>query len=253
MPVTKILLVISFLLLYHFYSSSGLNNRSVEIIIVFAVLFQALYGLMQITGIIGIAYCLARIDTGKKYYVNCGVLYKTVITSVIVLCSMGIIKDIVFEYRWGRLAQKSIFGSNDKLLKNYESLNEKWNGNTFFLYNYGALLHDAQIYPYSNVIMGKCRNYYNDYNVQMILAENHSHLGETYNAEKYFITAHNMIPNKFLPLYKMMMLYDVAGESDKALATAKIIIGKEVKIPSIAIYEMIYNARIIVDKYSSKD
>ena len=48
-------------------------------------------------------------------------------------------------------------------------------------------------------------------------------------------TAANMCPVRFMPLYELVKLYDAIDRKDDTLALVKIIIDKEVKIPSYTI------------------
>ncbi|MBO9203841.1 O-antigen ligase family protein [Niastella sp. MAH-29] len=63
-------------------------------------------------------------------------------------------------------------------------------------------------------------------------------LGNYINAEKSYVNAMYMIPNRFYPFYLLMTLYNETGQKIKALEMAKAIESKKVKIPSKAIREI---------------
>ena len=63
-------------------------------------------------------------------------------------------------------------------------------------------------------------------------------LGNYSDAERSYLNAMYMIPNRFYPLYLLMTLYNETGQKTKALKTAQDIKNKKIKIPSKAIYEI---------------
>jgi predicted Zn-dependent protease len=55
------------------------------------------------------------------------------------------------------------------------------------------------------------------------------------NAKKQYQLAANTVPHKFFPLYLLAKLYNEAGQTGKAIAMAKELLSKKVKVPSKAI------------------
>ena len=86
----------------------------------------------------------------------------------------------------------------------------------------------------------------NDYDIQMLKADNYKNMNDYHLAEKCYLLASQMCPNRFIPLYELVNIYDSTGRSDKALKLAKIIVNKPVKIPSgvIAAIKMKMEERI---------
>lgn len=95
--------------------------------------------------------------------------------------------------------------------------------------------------------MIKCTEFLNDYDVQMILADNYMKLERWAQAENYYIIAHNMTHNKFIPLYRLMLLYEYTKEEDKLLEIANVIIRKTVKVPSVTVSQINSKAQNIID------
>ena len=96
--------------------------------------------------------------------------------------------------------------------------------------------------------MNRCKDYLNDYDVQIIMGNNNFHLNQWDTAEYHYLIAHNMIPNRFLPLSYLMDLYIKKGDYNKARDIAKEIIIKDIKIPSTIIYNIINKAKQILSK-----
>lgn len=100
-------------------------------------------------------------------------------------------QDIQFEKRWGQVVQISRFGNYNKLLDEYKALYSEWNGNPMFLYNYGVILNKSEHYNESNTILFECTKYFNDYEVQMLIADNYSKL-ENGTMQKHSIILHTI-------------------------------------------------------------
>ena len=142
------------------------------------------------------------------------------------LCLMA--KDMRFEYRWGRLSRNTITPDADA----YRGLSAQWNGNPAFLYNYGSALFHAGRYAESLPVLLRCRRYLDDYDVRMLLGACYENLEKPSEAEKHYRQASLMCPNRFMPLYKLVGVYDSIGRPDKALELAREIVGKPEKVPS---------------------
>lgn len=158
---------------------------------------------------------------------------KLFIISISVISFYFVFKDINFEYKWNKLAKRSISGNNEtELLMEYQNLYNKWNGNPLFLYNYGAELNYREKYNESTFVLKQCEKFYNDYDIQIIIADNYLNTQFLDEARKHYMVASNMIPNRFIPLYQLMNVYKKQEETKKMLIIAHKILKKGVKIPS---------------------
>ena len=104
-----------------------------------------------------------------------------------------------------------------------------------FLYNYGAVLHKMRFWQQSIIELNRCAQKLDDSYVQLILADNYKQLKQYDHAERCLLQASHMCPNRFLPLYYLVNLYQEIGRSDEAIALAQRIVEKPVKIPSYTI------------------
>lgn len=198
--------------------------------------------------VIIIAYCVANIKSKDFCAIKTNAISKTAGVIMIGTVTLFLAKDMQFEKQWGQLVQKSNFGNYEKLLDDYEKLHSTWNGNPMFLYNYGAILNRAEEYEKSNEVFFDCKKYLNDYDVQMLIADNYSKLGQWNNAEFHYKRAHNMNPSKFMPLYKLMLLYEITENKYRSLKMANTITNKVVKIPSATVTHIKNKAQKISDK-----
>ncbi|HOT14822.1 MAG TPA: O-antigen ligase family protein [Bacteroidales bacterium] len=167
--------------------------------------------------------------------------------AVIAFCLLGIIffsSRIVWELKWKNILVKSLQGQTEQMLPQYEKLYPFLKHNEYFLYNYGAELNIAKQYDKSIIILKECQKFYNDYDLQMLLADNYFQIGDTINAIRIYCCAENMIPCRFLPLYCQMEIYEKNGKKNKVNEIARKIVEKEIKVKSAIVESIIEKAEL---------
>jgi len=70
------------------------------------------------------------------------------------------------------------------------------------------------------------------------MGNNCKEMGEYIKAEKMYLRASQIVPNRHYPLYLLMKLYQETGQVDKAKEMANTLLEKPVKVWSTAIREM---------------
>lgn len=191
-----------------------------------------------------LAYSLAQTaKAGRLVYVFAPATtkrLKPMVVLPIVTSLFFLVKDIAFEYKWKQMIRTvtsaSVGTENWKLNQGYEELYNSWNGNPYFLHNYGVMLNIDKQYAKSQDVLDRCTQYFNDYNIQLTMADNHLKTGYNRQAELRYITASHMCPCRFIPLYKLHQLYISTGDKNKARLKAEEIVKKEIKIPSPKVY-----------------
>lgn len=148
-----------------------------------------------------------------------------------------------YEMEWKEIAVKSMQGKTKQMLPRYEKLYPYLKHNSLYLYNYGAELNIANHYAKSITLLNECQQKFNDYDLQMLLADNYYHLGETTEAIIIFQYAENMIPCRFLPLYRQFEIYKNNENNRSARETAKRIVEKQVKVKSSTVESIIDKAK----------
>lgn len=133
------------------------------------------------------------------------------------------------KIEWIKVQERSSDIETTDLFTQYALLYEKLKEDGDFLYNYGAELHYAGQYKKSLDILKECTTLYNDYNVQMLMADNYQQLGFTDKAILRYKYANLMVPNRFLPLYYEMQVHIKERDSIQACKVARTIINKPVK------------------------
>lgn len=184
-----------------------------------------------------LAFCLARLSNSStkiygQYEASISLMHRIAIVVILLPFFHFLIKDVHFEYKWKKTARSSLMGNTESLVGQYEELNTKWNGNPLFLYNYGAELNFIKEYEKSIQILERCETYWNDYDVQMILADNNFNLGRLGVAAKHYESASKMCPNRYVPLHKLHQINIENGNKIEAIDIAQQILDMEIKIPS---------------------
>lgn len=136
-----------------------------------------------------------------------------------------------------------------KILEKYDTMYKEFSNDGLFLYNYAAMLHYYGDFRKSIAVFKDCSSYINDYNMMILMGDNYQQLNIPDSALKYYKRASEMIPNRFLPLYYQMTVYQEQDEMNKAKQIAEVIIHKENKIrKSKTIEEIIKRANDCLKK-----
>lgn len=180
------------------------------------------------------------------------ILFSLLLLGAIWVMCIFAVRMIVFEHKWKQVAPTSEgdVGLLDKELSIYTELNTIWNGNSSFLYNYGAELKKNELYEKSIEIFLRCELYINTYGLQMHLAENYYHLACWAEAEYRYRKALAMCPNRFLPLQGLLRLYIKSENLFRAEQVAVEILDKPVKVPSYTVSIIQEEAKAYLFKYS---
>ena len=152
-----------------------------------------------------------------------------------------VLRMMYLDLKWAEMSKRSLAGHTERMLPYYEKMKPQMQHNPLFLYNYAAELNYIGRYEESLIITEECKLGWNDYDVQMLLADNLENTGQIEDAIDAYRHAEDMIPCRFEPLESMMMLYLENGDTLKAMELAEEIINKPVKVQSFRV-EQIKNA-----------
>lgn len=175
---------------------------------------------------------ICRWSTRAVSYVKMGIL------GLLVSAGFYLWKDICFEYDWGKIAHLSLSGKTKMVIEDYKDLYDRWNGNPYFLYNYGAELNYIGQYEKSSEILEECKSFIDDYPLRMLLADNAFYLKKWGLAKSHYEMAAYMCPNRFLPLQGLVNVYDSIDRPDVARKLALDIIEKKEKVPSAIVSQI---------------
>jgi tetratricopeptide (TPR) repeat protein len=107
-----------------------------------------------------------------------------------------------------------------------------------FLFEYAQCLSKSEQYEESNAVLEKAVKIRCDPMLYNVMGRNHQAMKRYANAEQCFLKAANIVPSRIYPWYLLANLYVETGETEKARATASIVLTKEPKVQSTAVREM---------------
>ncbi|MFR5658942.1 MAG: tetratricopeptide repeat protein [Butyricimonas faecihominis] len=90
----------------------------------------------------------------------------------------------------------------------------------------------------SNLILEEAARLSADPMIRNIMGKNYQTMKQYPQAESAFLKASHMVPNRLYPLYLLAKMYHESGQTDKAIATARLLLEKAPKVPSSATEEM---------------
>ena len=194
--------------------------------------------------IILLCFCVIVGGQMKKYLVGNRVRYLACLFLLVVSWGGGylLVDRIQGEMEWKKASDGALSGKYREALPMYAGLEEDFSCNPYFLYNYAAVLQAAGQYEESQCIARRCRRYWADYDLEVLMGDNFRHLGDFRKAESYYREASCMCPSRFLPLYKLYGLYREAGDERRRWQMAEKILNKSIKIRTKEI--LIMRARV---------
>lgn len=136
------------------------------------------------------------------------------------------------ELKWGEVANLLLINNNPKVLSVYEELMNVLGNEPYFLYNYAAELYYAEEYDRALQVAQRCRIYWADYDLELLLGELQMKARMYDEAEKHYRKASAMCPNRFMPLHKLFRMALKQQDYDLARFYAEVILSKPIKVDS---------------------
>lgn len=160
-----------------------------------------------------------------------------------------VLRMMYLDLKWAEMSKRSLAGHTERMLPFYEKMKPLMQHNPLFLYNYAAELNYIGRYEESLIITEECKLGWNDYDVQMLLADNLENTGQIDDALDAYRHAENMIPCRFEPLASMMTVYLENGDTLRAMEMAEEIINKPVKVQSFRVEQIKRYSEQLITNY----
>lgn len=178
--------------------------------------------------------------------------YARIIVSVALLIGLAFsLKTMYYEMKWTEITKRCRKGRVLRMIPYYEGMEHVMRNNPLFFYNYAAELNYAERYDESLEFLSRCSNSWNDYNVQIMFCDNYVRIGQKDSALIACDQAYNMIPSRFEPLYREMIIYTMLSDTANAVRVAYEIIEKPIKVRSDKLNEMVSMAERVVSSYDN--
>ncbi len=142
-------------------------------------------------------------------------------------------------------------GAYKEAIDEYEKVYPQLKNNGDYLISYGKSLSMAENHEKAIEILERSKAFVNNTILYTALGDSYKAIGQTTKAENAYLHAWYMVPSRFYPKYLLAKLYDETGQNRKAMMTAKEILGKKIKVESIAIKEIKGEMKKIIEKQDS--
>ncbi|WP_198027614.1 O-antigen ligase family protein [Seonamhaeicola sp. S2-3] len=187
-----------------------------------------------------------KINSSIKLALKTSILVSLLLISVF---SFNYVNRLDASFKNWKLAQSSYqYGDYESAIAEYQAAYPKLKNNGEFLMNYGKALSIYKQDKKAIQILERSKTHLNTTIIETALGDTYKNMKQYKQAEAAYKHAANMIPSRFYPPYLLAKLYDESGQNGKALAMAKTILSKDVKIPSTAIKEIRQEMKHIITK-----
>ena len=190
----------------------------------------------------------AFINKGNKTYLIPAYIRIMLSCSLLIFLA-GTLRRMYYEMKWSEISERAVVGQSKKMLKYYSEMKHVMSHDPLFLYNYAAELNYNGQYLESIEIVKQCARMWNDYDVQILLANNYAYLKDKDSAIQSYEQAYNMIPCRFEPLYGEMLVYMESNDTLNVIRVADIINEKPVKVRSDRVSFIVQRAQQAIIDY----
>ncbi len=173
-------------------------------------------------------------------------LIKVLVMGVCLMTTVLSLRRIRAEHHW--ICGKALIFSGERraAFRLYHEIVPVLSDCPQFLYNYAAELNYSGDVVQSQQILAHCTRMLNDADTELLAADNNIKLGHYVQAEVHLKRSSEMIPTRFMPLYGLLLLYEVLGEEEKLREVAERISAMAVKVPSVEVEEIKAEARSVL-------
>jgi O-antigen ligase len=133
----------------------------------------------------------------------------------------------------------------DEALREYRDLNASLYYEKQFLFEMGQCFSKTGHPAESNRLFEEYLDRGSDPMAYNCMGNNYRMMRDYEAAERMYLRASQIVPNRHYPFYLLMKLYDETGQREKAIEMAQILLNKPVKVSSTAIREMQMEAKKI--------
>jgi len=179
----------------------------------------------------------------------CGLFATTLIATYFVNITLSKLYDAFCAWNTADI----MYETNDyrETIKYCEQAYEYFNNDGVFMFKYGKALEMCKESKKSIPILKKAQELYDTVPTEIALGNCYSASQNYIMAEKAYLKASAMTPAKFYPQYLLAKVYNQSGEHEKAVAIARALIQKKIKITSDAANDIVEEMRTIVNNRSA--
>lgn len=121
------------------------------------------------------------------------------------------------------------------------------------LFSLATVEYNNKDYAKCIEVCKKCSDNLASYDLEFILANSYLFTGNNEKALEHFSIAHDMCPNRFVPLYKQFKIYKAQGDTSRMINIGNEILTKKIKVHSRKIDIILNNVRYELQKIKERD
>ena len=140
--------------------------------------------------------------------------------------------------QWNKAYTTYSIAAYEDAVEEYEKIYPMLKNNGSYLINFGKALSMAGKHEKAIEILERSKPFLTNTILYTALGDSYKATGQTSKVEAAYLNAWYMVPSRFYPKYLLAKLYDETGQHEKAVAIAKELLRKEVKIESTAVKEI---------------
>ena len=155
------------------------------------------------------------------------------------------------EKRWENIRYLSSMELYEDAVEEQAPLYDDLKDNYRYIYDYGYALHKCKRYQESNKILKDGAKISSDPMFYNIIGKNLEALGLYEEAEKAYLHAHYMVPQRLYPLTLLMRMHIRLGNNNEAIRYGRMILDKPINERHMTMLQLQSDARHCVDSLMS--
>lgn len=160
--------------------------------------------------------------------------HQIVLAFIVALVSATLMVSSIFQYHyyseWYFVAHQSVYSKQVRF--KYELLYKRLKKNPFFLYNYAAVKKRNAEADDALCVIKQCEELMADYDAIFLEAEMLFQSGYYVAANSLYEQLSHMCMSKYIPIYRLFLIAEEEGNTEKALHYCQMILNKEEKAQS---------------------
>ena len=245
--IVGIITIVAFLIKY-----SNKESRCFLHFIILILLWSCLSYPFQVSFVmVTLLAFIPAIPYIDKLFLN-GFVRNTIVL-LLLLYNTYEIKAFVNNNAWNNAIKEYQNGNKDAAMKIFYKYNNYSIDKDAMLFSLATIEYNNKNYNKCIDVCIECKNYLASYDLEIILANSYMFIRDYEKALEHYTLAHNMCPNRFIPLYKQFKIYKEIGDTTKMTNMANIILSKKIKIPSRKIDIIINNTNYELQKINERN
>lgn len=233
-----LILLLWFIYLYYAYIRHPNDKKKYAILVWLEISIFATFSYPLMYPFVWLVLSYATRNLLKDFYNLPPSYYRIVSVGLFIVCfwiANRTYRQIKAELLWSETVESSPTCQQNLIIEKYKLVYSELKTDRYFLYNYATKLYLNNEFNTALIIALECRALWADYDLELLLAEIYKAKIDFINAEKHYRVAAYMCPNRFVPLYNIVLLLEKQGKRNEAKKMACSILKKKVKIKSATV------------------